>query len=73
MSAVTFDTLEAVKRLRDAGYDEKQAEAIVRVIGDAQERLVTKEHFDSRFNLLQWMVGFNLALSLAVLWKLIAS
>jgi hypothetical protein len=72
MTAVTFDTLEAVKRLRDAGYDEKQAEAIVRVIGDAQERLVTKEHFDGRFNLLQWMVGFNLALTLAVLWKVVS-
>lgn len=73
MSAVTFDTLDAVKRLREAGYNDKQAEEIVRVIGDAQERLVTKEHFDGRFTLLQWMLGVNLAFTMAVLWKVIGA
>lgn len=44
MATVTFDTLEAVRRLKEAGYEEKQAEAIVRVIGQA---LITmqKIHF----------------------------
>ncbi len=70
MGAITFDTLAAVQRLREAGYEEKQAEAIVRVIGDSQDQLVSREHFDARFTLLQWMVGFNLVLSLLVLSKL---
>lgn len=70
MTAVSFDTLAAVHRLRDAGYEEKQAEAIIRVIGDAQDQLVTREHFDGRFTLLQWMLAFNLGLSLLILGKL---
>lgn len=70
MATVTFDTLEAVRRLKEAGYEEKQAEAIVRVIGQAQDRLVTTDHFDSRFTLLQWMIGINLTVTLGALWKL---
>jgi len=27
-------------------------------------------HVDGRFLLLQWMVGFNLALTVAILWKI---
>ncbi len=49
MSILTFDTLEATRRLRDAGFDEKQAETVVRVLSDAQDRLVTSEHFDTKF------------------------
>ena len=52
MSTVTFDTLEATRRLRDAGFDEKQAEVVVRVLSDAQERIITREHFDSRLEAL---------------------
>ena len=48
MSTITFDTLEATRRLRDAGFDEKQAETVVRVLSDAQDRLVTSEHFDNK-------------------------
>ena len=53
MSTVTFDTLEATRRLRDAGFDEKQAEVVVRVLSDAQERIITREHFDSRLEALE--------------------
>ena len=58
MATVTFDTLAAVHRLRDAGYDEPQAEAIVRVISDAQGQLVTRVHFDARISQLPtiWQV-----------------
>ena len=48
MSTLTFDTLEATRRLRNAGFDEKQAETVVRVLSDAQDRLVTSEHFDTK-------------------------
>jgi len=34
-----------------------------------KKRLVTKEHFDGRFTLLQWMLGVNIAFTMAVLWK----
>ncbi len=43
MSTLTFDTLDATRRLRDAGFDEKQAETVVRVLSDAQDRLITKD------------------------------
>ena len=43
MSTLTFDTLDATRRLRDAGFDERQAETVVRVLSDAQDRLVTKD------------------------------
>jgi len=52
MSTLTFDTLDATRRLRDAGFDEKQAEIVVRVLSDAQDRLVTGEHFDTRMQAL---------------------
>ncbi len=37
------DTLEAVRKLRNAGMDESQAEAIVDIIQDASTSLMTKD------------------------------
>ena len=37
MTAITFDTLKFVRRLRDAGVDEKQAEAFSEAIREVQE------------------------------------
>jgi len=65
MSTITFDTLDATRRLRDAGFDEKQSETVVRVLSDAQSQLVTREHFDAKFALLQWMLGAVLVLAIA--------
>ncbi|MEI7614180.1 MAG: hypothetical protein WCK63_14870 [Betaproteobacteria bacterium] len=65
MTTITFDTLEATRRLRDAGFDEKQSETVVRVLSDAQSQLVTREHFDAKFALLQWMLGAVLVLAIA--------
>ena len=46
MTAATFDTYAAAKRLRDAGFDERQAEAAVSMVRDAagadREQLATK-------------------------------
>lgn len=39
MSAVAFDTCAAAKRLREAGFDEHQAEAAVTMVRDAIDRL----------------------------------
>ena len=89
MTAMTFDTLAYVKTLRDAGVEEKQAEAqataLAVVLKGSATDLATKqdidrveaklnlieERTDGRFKLLQWMLGFNLAISIALLWILI--
>ena len=46
MTAIAFDTYTAAKRLRDAGFDERQAEAAVSMVRDAagadREQLATK-------------------------------
>ena len=46
MNAAAFDTYAAAKRLRDAGFDERQAEAAVSMVRDAagadREQLATK-------------------------------
>ena len=39
---VMVDTLEAIRKLRDAGMDESQAEAIVEIIGSSLNDLMTK-------------------------------
>ena len=72
MSTITFDTLEFTRKLRDAGFDEKQAEAVVRVMAEAQTALVTREHFDIKIELLRaenshtrWMLGIIIALAVA--------
>ena len=47
---------------------------VVRVLADAQERLVTREHFDAETKLLRWMIGASLAMSagiIALLAKLV--
>ncbi len=42
---LTFDTLEATRKLRDGGHTEAQAEAVVEVIQDAHDELVTRDGF----------------------------
>ncbi|MDD3579735.1 MAG: hypothetical protein PHW74_01795 [Desulfobacca sp.] len=44
MKAIAFDTLEFAKRLREAGFSEKQAEALATAVAEIIEsRLATKE------------------------------
>ncbi len=43
MAAPTFDTHDAVRKLRGAGVDEEAAEGIVEVVGDATSPLVTRD------------------------------
>ncbi len=84
MSTITFDTHKFVKQLEVAGVPTVQAEAFVNaqrdILSEALgtslathtdvERIERKliEH-DGKFSLLQWMAGFNLAFTMAVLWK----
>ena len=76
MSTISFDTLSFTRKLRDAGFDERQAEAVIRVMTEVQEALVTREHFDAKLDTLearvdakidklQWMLGIVIALAVA--------
>ena len=47
-TTVTFDTHEAIRRLRAVGHSESQAEVIVETIRDASGPFVTREYLDSR-------------------------
>ncbi|MDD3517004.1 MAG: DUF1640 domain-containing protein [Chromatiales bacterium] len=68
MTTVTFDTLKLVDRLKAAGIPPDQAEAVVRVIAEAQDQLVTKADLDAALErelspirtelaVLKWMMG----------------
>ena len=68
MATITFDTLELVDKLKTAGIPQEQAEAVVRVIADAQHRLVTKDDLEIALSplktdlaVLKWMMGILIA------------
>ena len=65
MATITFDTLEFTRKLRDAGFDEKQAEAVVRVMASAQDSLVTRDYLDSKIEPIKWMMGVLIGLAVA--------
>ena len=72
MSTATFDTYTAAKHLRDAGFDERQAEAAVSMVRDAvgadREQLATKADLDG----LESRVDTKLAaLEARLTWRLV--
>ena len=72
MSTATFDTYTAAKRLREAGFDERQAEAAVSMVRDAagadHEQLATKADLDA----LESRVDAKLAaLEARLTWRLV--
>ena len=82
MSTLTFDTLKYTERLRAAGVTEAQAkaEALRDALSEALDTTLAAKSdidgierkligHDGKFTLLQWMIGFNLAFTMAVLWK----
>jgi hypothetical protein len=77
MSVVTFDTLKFARKLESAGMDNRQAEAFAEAQKEAfsealETQLATKaDIFDMRseVKLMRWMIGFNLAFTMAILWK----
>ena len=76
---MTIDTLEYVKKLEAAGVDRKLAEAHAEALrATVVQDLVTKndlqievQRLEAKIQLLTWMVGFNLAATMAILWKLL--
>ncbi len=52
MSDPAFDTLGAARKLKDAGVGADQAEAIVEVMGESTNQLVTTERFETGISML---------------------
>ena len=74
MSTITFDTHKFVRKLQEAGFDEKQAEGLTEAMRAAidESELVTKKDLQielapikSDLNLLKWMMGALVAIAVA--------
>ena len=86
MSTITFDSLKLSDKLKTAGFTADQAEAVVRLIAEAQDELVTRKDLDSAFaplkidiailkteiTQIKWMLGFVIAGIAAVLAKVLS-
>jgi hypothetical protein len=83
---MTIDTREYVKKLEAAGVERKLAEAHAEALrATVVQDLATKhdlqtevqrlelkfQSLEARVQLLTWMIGFNLAATMAILWKLL--
>lgn len=67
MTTVTLNLLDATKRLREAGFDEKQAETVVRVMSEYQDQWVTREYLDGRLEALELRLTIKLGGLMTVL------
>jgi hypothetical protein len=74
MATITFDTHKFVRKLEEAGFDQKQAEGLTEAMRAAIEEseLVTKKDLQielapikADLNLLKWMMGALIALAIA--------
>ena len=65
-----IDTHAAVRELEAAGMDTAQAEAIVKTIAQADERIATKADIATLRSEMRWMFGFLAALVLAIAGRL---
>jgi hypothetical protein len=87
MSTITFDSLKLSDKLKANGFTAEQAEAVVRVIAEAQDDLVTCKDLDLALAPLKmdtavikaetvqikWMLGLVLGGIIAILVKLLVS
>jgi len=74
MTSITFDTHKFVRKLQEAGFDEKQAEGLTEAMRAAidESELVSKKdlHIElspikADLNLLKWMMGALIAIAVA--------
>ncbi len=86
MATITFDSLRVADKLKSAGFTAEQAEAVVRVIAEAQEDLVTVKDLDAALaplktdlavlrtevSQIKWILGFVVGGIIAVLAKLLS-
>ena len=62
---VVFDTLKASRRLRDAGFEEKQADALVNAFAeDIGANLVTKDDLANGLTSLEQRMSLRIALAI---------
>lgn len=64
MSTMIFEVYDALK---DAGATEEKAKKAAESLANYESRF---HKVESELNLLKWMVGFNIGLSVAILLKL---
>ena len=64
MSAMIFEVYDALK---EAGATEEKAKKAAEALAAYENRL---NKIESDLNLLKWMLGFNLALSVGILFRL---
>ena len=68
MATTAIDTRRFARKLKQAGVPEEQAEAMASALGEElTEHLATK----ADLLLMKWMVGFNLAFSVTILWRIL--
>ena len=74
MASITFDTHKFVRKLQEAGFDEKQAEGLTDAMRAAidESELVTKKDLQielapikADLTLLKWMMGASIAVAVA--------
>ena len=74
MATITFDTHLFVRKLKEGGFDEKQAESLSEAIRVAidESQLVTNKDLQielapikASLDLLKWMVGALIAMTIA--------
>ena len=74
MATITFDAHRFVRKLEEAGFDQKQAEGLTEAMRSAIEEseLVTKKDLQielapikADLNLLKWMMGALIAIAIA--------
>ena len=74
MSTMISEVYDAFK---EAGVSEEKARKAAEAIAGYENRFAkVDERFaimDGRLVLLQWMLGFNLAMTLAILWKVFST
>ena len=74
MTTITFDTLHLVDKLKLAGIPQEQAEAVIRVIAEAQDQLVTKDDLKSALDDVINPIKIDLVIlktdSLAIKWMM---
>jgi hypothetical protein len=86
VATITFNSLRVADKLKSAGFTAEQAEAVVWVIAEAQEDLVTIKDLDAALSPLKtdlavlktevsqikWMLGFVIGGIIAILAKLLS-
>ena len=67
MATTAIDTLRFARKLKRAGVPDEQAEAMAAALDELTEHLATK----ADLLLVKWMIGFNLAFTVTILWRML--